>query len=328
MLKKIIIIVIATATAVWVFAEPGTWGKETPTAEKEAKAPAVQFNRWLKDFRAAYELRDGEKMGLLIKAIEDKQKDMPDMPRVEKWLTNVKETYESQDVQKMGRLLDNAGQMRDRVRERFQQNRDGQQGRGDGNFGERGRRIDAPRGRGADAFADRGSGPADFNRQRGNDRQRDDFGPGNNDRRPEEFRSRGEMPANGEFEGPRPMRRFEPQRPMRPEFGPEGFAPRFAPRDSARFDRMDLRPYSRADQPGFAPRFQDNGRMERPEWNSRPMIRGEFGRRGFAPEQSGRDQQRSFEPRMRRDLPRQFDGQDARGDEPSQNRTVPDNFWR
>lgn len=292
MLKKIIIIAIATATAVWVFAEPGTWGKETPAAEKEAKAPAIQFHRWLNDFRAAYEQRDGEKMGQLIKGFEDKQKDMPDMPRLEKWLTNVKAAYQEQDVQKIGQLLENADRVRERIRERFQQNANGRRDRGDENFGERGRRFDDSQGRNFGAPEDR----PDFDRQRGNNRQRDNFRSGDNEGRPEEFRSRGGMPRGGEFEGPRAMRRFEPQRPMRfDEYGPEGFAPR----EPMGYGRMMPRRQDGYERPGQGPAPQGPMRQR-----FAPRMRPEYG------------------PRY--DRPRNYP-QDPRSQE--YERTVPRDFW-
>jgi hypothetical protein len=311
MLKKMIIIAIATATAVWVFAEPGTWGKETPTAEKEAKAPAIQFRLWLNDFRAAYEQRDGEKMGQLIKGFEDKQKELPDMPRIEKWLTNVKAAYQEQDVQKMGQLLENANRVRERIRERFQQNANGRRDRGDENFGERGRRFDGPQGQGFGAPGDR----PDLDRQRGYDRQRDNFRSGNNEGRPEEFRSRGGMPGDGAFEGPRAMRRFEPQRPMRSEYGPEGFMPR----EPMGYGRM-------------MPRRQDG--YERPERGLAPMFNGGPERRDvgpmdgrFAPQGPMRER---FAPRMRPESGPRYDGprnypQDRQSQE--YDRTVPRDFW-
>jgi hypothetical protein len=309
MLKKMIIIAIATAAAVWVFAEPGTWGKE-PSAEK-AQVPAIRFGRWLNDFRTAYEQRDGEKMGQLIKDIEDKQKEMPAMPRLEKWLTNIKETYQAQDVQKMGQLLENAERVRERIRGRIQQNFAARRGHGDEAFGERGRRFDGPQGRDFGAPGDR----PDFNRERGYDRQRDNFRSGNNEGRPEEFRYRGGMPGDGAFEGPRAMRRFELQRLMRPEYGPEGFAPR----EPMGYSRM-------------MPRRQDG--YERPERGSAPMFNGGFGRRDmgpmdgrFAPQGPMRER---FVPRMRPEYGPRYDGpRNYPQDQQSQEyeRTVPRDFW-
>jgi hypothetical protein len=321
MLKKMVLITITVVTAAWAFAEPGTWGKEAPEAKdaKEMKAPAAQFNHWLKDFRAAYQQRDGEKMGQLIKDIEDKQKDMPDMPRVEKWLANVKETYEAQDVQKMDKLLDSANQIRERIRERFQENRDGRQERNNENFGQRDERFAGPRGRGADDFADNDSRPMNrMDRRDGDDRRQDDFGFRGQDNRQGEFRDHRGAPMGGEFEGPRRLRQMDSRRPMQPQFEQDGSAPRMAPRDFFVQGRITLRPYSRADR-FDSQRFDD--RMARPERNDRPAMRGESDQRGFAP-------QRSFEPWMRRQFQRQFDDQDMRDDESTQDRVVPEDFWR
>ncbi|MBM4102539.1 MAG: hypothetical protein FJ263_00610 [Planctomycetes bacterium] len=301
MFKKMIIIAIATAAAVWVFAAPGTWGKETPAAEKEAKAPTVQFGRWLNDFRAAYEQRDGEKMDQLIKGIEARQKEMPAMPQIEKWLGKIKGAYQAQDAKKMGQLLDNADRMREQIRGRIGQNMMARRGRGDENFGERGRRLDGPRGQDFGAPGDR----PDFGRQRGYNRQRDNFRSGDTEGRPEQFRFRGGMPGAGEFEGPRAMRRFEPQRPMRfDEYGPQ----RFAPREPMGYGRMMPRRQDGNERPrGLAPMFNDGpGRHDR-----RPM--------------NGR-----FAPRMRPEYGPRYDGpRNYPQDRPSQeyDRTVPRDFW-
>jgi hypothetical protein len=296
MFKKMIIIAIATAAAVWVFAEPGTWGKETPAAQKEAKAPVIQFHRWLNNFRAAYEQRDGEKMEQLIKDVESKQKEMPAMPRIEKWLTKVKAAYQEQDAKKMGQLLDNADRMREQIRGRIGQNMMARRGRGDENFGAPGNRPE-------------------LGRNRSYNRQRDNFRSGDNEGRPEEFRSRSGMPRGGEFEGPRAMRRFEPRRPMRfDEYGPEGFAPR----EPMGYGRMMPRRQDGNERPrDLAPMFNDGpGRQGRGPMNGRFAPRGPMRRR--------------FAPQMRPGYGPRYDGpRNYPQDRPSQeyDRTVPRDFW-
>jgi len=151
--KTILALIAAVALTAWVSAVPGTWGKEQPQKDSEVKAPGAMFKQWLHEFSAAYEQRDGEKMDGLLKQFDSAKQNFPAAPRMDKWMANVKEVYEAQDVEKMGRLLDNAQQMRERMRERFGQNQN-RPGRNEEGFGPQGRQM---RGRDGD-FRGRGFG--------------------------------------------------------------------------------------------------------------------------------------------------------------------------
>jgi hypothetical protein len=68
MIRKMILALTAIAVlAAWAAAKPGTWGKESPVHENEAKAPAAATNQWLNEFSADYQQCDSEKMDELVK---------------------------------------------------------------------------------------------------------------------------------------------------------------------------------------------------------------------------------------------------------------------
>ena len=334
MFRKIILpLILLVSLLSWAIAKEGTWGKEAPKNEKEVKTPAVRFNRWLNEFTAAYEQRDGEKMGQLIKKFEEAEKDLPAAPRMEKWLANVKQTYQDEDIQKMGRLLDNAQQRRQRMVERFQPGQDQRQNlRGEGPRGPRQelrgqgprdaeaapfrRQESLRRGRGRDEFAGpQGEGS-------GRDFQARPFGPerGRGLGRSENARPYADMPrGGGQFEGQMP--RFEGERPMRPEWR----AWRFAPREPMKYGQMPPRRGDEFGRPDFAPRPQ--GRMEQPGFGPGPMARGEFSRPDFGTAPQGPMGER-FAPPMRPQFDRRYyDGQNSRRGWQRRDRVVPRDFW-
>jgi hypothetical protein len=267
--KMILILVAAMALTAWVSAKPGTWGKENPANENETKAPAAMLNQWLNDFTAAYQQRDGEKMDELIKRFEGARQQFPAAPRFEKWMTNVKEAYEDQDIQKMGRLLDNAQQIHERMRDRFGPNQNRRWGQNQEGPGPEGRQM---------------RGDRDF-RGRGFDQQRD-----------MDARPYAQMPGDDRaFQGRRP--RFNPRQPMDSDRRPEGsFDGRF--REQTRDDRMgprmrdrfqrpqaqgDMntnrmmpprRPYDESDRQGYSP-----APFERPNFDRQRMRRQQYGPR-------------------------------------------------
>jgi hypothetical protein len=300
--KMILILVAAGAMTACAFAAPGTWGKEQPKDENQAKAPAAMFNQWLNEFTAAYEQRDGEKMNDLLKRLEEAKQEFPAAPRLEKWMVNVKEAYEKQDVQKMGGLLDNAHQIRERMRERFNQNPNRQ--RGENAEGIR------PEGRQARQRYDGASGPG-----RG-------YGYG----RPDRVRPYADRPEeNRTFEGRMPG--FNPRRPMEPQMRPEGFAPgrfrgpmednQMTPRMRDRYERPQLDGGMRYGRMAPSASQRPYGELDRPEYGPAPLGRPEFDRPRFSPPmrhpQSG---------------PRYEDMQpEGYRDPQPQERIVPRDFW-
>jgi hypothetical protein len=277
--KMILALTAAVALTAWVSAKPGTWGKEQPRDENQAKAPGAMFNRWLNEFSAAYQQRDGEKMDELLKRFEGAKQEFPAAPRLEKWMGNVKEAYEAQDIQKMGRLLDNAQQIRERMRERFGRNQNRWQDRNEEGFGPEGRPMRGPDG----DFRGRGFGPQrDMDaRPYGQDR-----GPGYG--RPERMGPDAQMPEdNRAFEGRGP--RFDARRPMNSDMRPDGFAGgRF--RGPTNDDRMGPRMRERFEQPRFESdvnykrmmqprRFYDDS--DRSNYDPAPYGRPDFDRQRF-----------------------------------------------
>jgi hypothetical protein len=275
------------ALTAWVSAKPGTWGKENPVTENEAKAPAAAMNRWLNEFSAACKQRDGEKMDELMKRFEGARKNYPAAPRLEKWMGSVKEAYEAQDTQKMDKLLDNAQQMRERTRERFGQNQNRRRGQNEQGFVPQGRQM---RGRGGD-LRGRGFGaPRDIDARLHGQNRRQGHG------RPDLVGPYARTPGNDRaFEGWAP--RFNARRPMESDMRPDGFdggrfrgpvnGDRMGPRMRNRFQRPQAqgdmntnrmmpprRPYDESDRQGYSPapferRDFDRQRMHRPQYGPR-----------------------------------------------------------
>ncbi|MEN6308754.1 MAG: hypothetical protein ABFD91_13485 [Anaerohalosphaeraceae bacterium] len=138
MFKRITIVAILVALALPVLAAPeqerGTWGKEkapaAPAEPQREQTPAMQLNRWLNEFNAAYENRDGEKMERLLDRLDAVKSKMPEMPRFDNWVGEVKEAYKAEDVEKMGSLLERANHFRQALNTQLQQGRRMRQGQG------------------------------------------------------------------------------------------------------------------------------------------------------------------------------------------------------
>lgn len=138
MFKKITLTAILIALALPVLAAPeqerGTWGKPKSPAAAAApggmREPAFQLNRWLDEFNAAYENRDGEKMERLLDRLDAIKSKMPEMPRFDNWINDVKEAYQAEDVEKMGALLEKANSFRESLNAQLQQGRRMRQGQG------------------------------------------------------------------------------------------------------------------------------------------------------------------------------------------------------
>jgi hypothetical protein len=293
--KMILALTAVVALTAWASAKPGTWGKEQPQDKSQAKTPAAMLNQWLNEFTAAYQQRDGEKMDELIKRFEGARQEFPAAPRFDKWMANVKEAYEAQDIQKMGRLLDNAQQIRERMRERFRQNQNRWQDRNEEGFRPEGRQM-----RGRDG---------DF-RGRGFDPQRDmDARPYGQDRgrgygRPDRADPYAQMPGDDRAFEDRESR-FNTRRPMDSDMRPDGYADgRF--RGPTNDDRMDPRMRDRIERPQ-AQGDMDTNRMMSPrrfyDESDRPYYgpRQDFDRQGFGP----RMRHPQYGPRNE-DVPRDF----------------------
>ncbi len=135
MFKKITITAILVMLALPVLAasdpQTGTWGKpKAPAAPEGMREPAIQLNRWLDEFNAAYENRDGEKMERLLDRLDAIKSKMPEMPRFDNWINDVKEAYRAEDVEKMGTLLEKANSFRESLNAQLQQGRRMRQGQG------------------------------------------------------------------------------------------------------------------------------------------------------------------------------------------------------
>jgi hypothetical protein len=285
--KMILALTAAIALTAWASAKPGTWGKENPVNENEAKAPAAMLNQWLNEFTAAYQQRDGEAMDELLKRFDDVKQNHPAAPRIEKWMASVQEAYKDQDIQKMGKLLDNAHQLRERMRERSVQNQNRRPGQNQEDLGPQGRQM---RGRDGD-FRGRGFGP-----QRGMDAVPYGQDRGRGYGRPDRVGPYAQTPGNDRaFEGRAP--RFNARRPMESDMRPDGFDggrfrgptndDRMGPRTQNRFQRpqaqgdMDTnrmmpprRPYDESDRQGYSP-----APFERPNFDRQRMRRPQYGPR-------------------------------------------------
>jgi hypothetical protein len=294
--KMFLALTVAVALTAWVSAVPGTWGKEQPQDKARAKAPAAKFNRWLNEFSAAYEQRDGEKMDGLLKRFDNAKQDFPAAPRLEKWIANVKEAYGAQNIEKMGRLLENAQQIRDRMRDRFSQNRPGRNEEGigpenrqmrgrNGNFQGRGlgqqRGIDAgPYGQGRGRGFGRQGRMGPNAQTPGDDKIFEDRTPRFNARRPIDSDARPDGFGGGRFRGPANNNRIEPRmrnRLERPQFdgqrNPDRMAPSRQPSDES--DQPNPAPFGRQNfgRQGFGPRMQrpqydtDNNNISKDFWD-------------------------------------------------------------
>lgn len=252
--KMIAAFMIVSATAAWTSAKPGTWGKEPAADEKQSTAPAAAMNRWLNEFTSAYQQRDGEKMNELIKRFESDRQESPAAPRLDKWIGKVKQAYDQQDIRKMGRLVDNAHQLRERMKERMIQNRNRRMGQRADALGPQRQQMRGFGGQFEDRMAQR---PRGFNRQPIG--AQNDFGPGGR----QGLHRRAGMHDDRFFERQNWQQRpFDTERPAQPQWGPRR---RFAPEQRPGYDSMPQRQqqrFGRADLgPGPEGRKQ---RFERP----------------------------------------------------------------
>ncbi len=252
--KMILALTAAIALAAWVSAKPGTWGKENPVNENEAKAPAAMLNQWLNEFTAAYEQRDGEAMDELLKQFEGAKSEFPAAPRFEKWMAGVQEAYKGQDIRKMGRLLDNAHQLRERMRERF--------GRNQGRRGPENATDFRP-----DRRAMRGFG----------DRSQERMAPRARQFEPQGFGRRGGIPEDRWYDGRHPQR-FDAERPMQPQWGPR----RSVPRQQPGYGPMPQRQQPRYGRPDFDRPMRDE--FEQPYYDQQVPRRQMRHHQRYAPE--------------------------------------------